>query len=81
MTDRKKPGVAFWATVVVVGLPVLYMLGIGVLTLLFHRGIIEQDSAAYNFYWAYAWPARSIYLRSPAAIRHALDFYYGLWRF
>jgi hypothetical protein len=25
MTDRKKPGVAFWATVVVVSLPLLYV--------------------------------------------------------
>jgi hypothetical protein len=29
MTDRKKPGVAFWATVVVVGLPLLYVLSFG----------------------------------------------------
>jgi hypothetical protein len=27
--DRKKPGVAFWATVVVVGLPLLYVLSFG----------------------------------------------------
>jgi hypothetical protein len=29
MTDRKKPGVAVWATVVVVSLPLLYLLGFG----------------------------------------------------
>jgi hypothetical protein len=29
MTDRKKPGLAFWATVVVVGLPLLYVLSFG----------------------------------------------------
>ncbi len=28
-TDRKKPGVAFWATVVVVCLPLLYVLSVG----------------------------------------------------
>ncbi|MGE5191994.1 MAG: hypothetical protein ACM3U2_05785 [Deltaproteobacteria bacterium] len=29
MTDRKKPGMAFWATVVVVCLPLLYVLSFG----------------------------------------------------
>jgi hypothetical protein len=29
MTGRKKPGVAFWATVVVVVVPVLYLLSVG----------------------------------------------------
>src|SRR5882672_7949859 len=29
MTDRKKPGVAFWATVVVVAMPLLYVLSFG----------------------------------------------------
>jgi hypothetical protein len=29
LTDRNKPGVAFWATVVLVGLPLLYVLSFG----------------------------------------------------
>jgi hypothetical protein len=29
MTDRKKPGVTFWATVVVASLPLLYVLSFG----------------------------------------------------
>jgi hypothetical protein len=29
MTDRKKPGVAFWETVVVVSIPLLYVLSFG----------------------------------------------------
>lgn len=39
MTDRKKPGVAFWATVVVVALLVAYPLGSGPALWIAHHDI------------------------------------------
>ena len=41
MTDRKKPGVAFWATVVVVAMPLLYVLSFGPACWAAHRGLAE----------------------------------------
>jgi hypothetical protein len=43
MSDRKKPGVAFWATAVVVCLPVLYILSIGPAYWLSTRDMISSE--------------------------------------
>jgi hypothetical protein len=41
MTDRKKPGVAFWTTVVVV-VVILYALSVGPAACLMYRGLIPE---------------------------------------
>jgi hypothetical protein len=49
MTDRKKPGVAFWATVVVVCLPLLYVLSFGPACWLVDRGWLSARRASQVF--------------------------------
>lgn len=75
--DKFGRGIGF--AIIIVGLPVLYMLGMGILSGSYHRGIIERDTVAFDFYWRYAAPARFIYQSSPDVIRNALDWYYDLW--
>jgi hypothetical protein len=43
MTDRKKPGVAFWATVVVVAALVAYPLSLGPALWMENRGLLQSD--------------------------------------
>jgi hypothetical protein len=63
MTDRKKPGVAFWATVVVVGLPVLYVLSFGPACWWLSKppppgySAIGDTRTAPQFYWPIGWLA------------------------
>jgi hypothetical protein len=63
MTDRKKPGVAFWATVVF-ALPVLYILSFGPACWIASRTEIDR---AKGFQFAY-WPlGRAIHADIPFA--------------
>ncbi len=48
MTDRKKPGVAFWATVAMVGL-VLYVASFGPACWLVGRGFISSSAASFFY--------------------------------
>ncbi len=51
--DRKKPGVAFWATVVVVSLPLLYTASLGPLVWLITRDLLPEWLAPFmNIYTA-----------------------------
>jgi hypothetical protein len=60
MTDRKKPGVAFCATVAVVAAVVLaYPLSIGPAIWLTARGYF-RDSAVQSFYMPILWPAAQV---------------------
>ncbi len=72
MTDRKKPGVAFWVTVVVV--VVLYPLSFGPITGYMNR---QQDwsKLAVQAYWPLGWLATT----GPGVIRKPLAWY--LWLF
>ena len=56
MTDRKKPGVAFWATVALVAVLVGYPLSIGPAVWLTARGYF-RESAVQSFYMPIFWSA------------------------
>ena len=49
MTDRKKPGAAFWATVVVVALLVAYPLSFGPACWAVRRGFVAPHAAAHAY--------------------------------
>ena len=76
MTSRKKPGVAFWATVVL-SLPVLYVLSIGPAVL-----IVTRDWCpgwAFHAYLRIYSPVLSVYKHGPQPIHDVLDWYGHLW--
>jgi hypothetical protein len=77
-TDRKKPGAAFWATVVVVTL-VGYVLSIGVLGAMFDRGALHPGTFIFEICVVYSWPARFVYQHGPEWLRECLRWYYGLF--
>jgi hypothetical protein len=56
MSDRKKPGVAFWATVVVVVALIGYPVSLGPAVWLTARGCF-RDSAVQSFYMPVLWSA------------------------
>jgi hypothetical protein len=72
MTSRKKPGVAFWATVGLVVMA-LYVLSAGPATWMFGHDWIEAETL--NLFYA---PLRWICVRSPAAA-NAFEWYVALW--
>jgi hypothetical protein len=72
MTDRKKPGVAFWATVVMV-VALAYPLSLFPIRMLEKRGILpNQDSAAGAMLWGYCAPARWLVRNGPDWIYNSL---------
>ena len=76
MTDRKKPGVAFWTTMVLVAV-VLYPLSVGPAEWLRHHHCIPEQmyEPIICFYAPLAWA----YANSPQPLRDALDWYDHLW--
>jgi hypothetical protein len=76
-SDRKKPGVAFWATVVVV-VAVLYVLSIGPALLINEKitGHGGRFTQACDVFYA---PLRVVYYHGPQKLRDALDWYGHLW--
>ena len=70
MTDRKKTGVAFWATVVMAGL-VLYVLSIGPASWLVDRNLLSIP-AAENLYWPL--------FQCPDPVFHSIEWYARLWQ-
>jgi hypothetical protein len=70
MTDRKKPGVGFWATVVVITMLVGYPLSFGPACWITSRGILEPALTARAYY-----PIVWISARGPRAIRDAIRWY------
>jgi hypothetical protein len=73
MTDRKKPGMAFWATVALVVVLVAYPLSLGPATWLFNNGWLP--GTAIN--WLYA-PLAWIGEKSEP-FGNALEWYVMLW--
>jgi hypothetical protein len=75
--DRKKPGVAFWATVVVIVGLVLYVLGSGPCDYLFSHGYVSERTAKWMhaLYLPYAWA----YRHSPESAQRAAEAYCSWW--
>ena len=78
MTDHKKPGVAFWATVVLVVALVGYPLSLLPIAWLDSRDMIpEQESIIGGIVWMYCTPARWLIENGPAWIRDSLEWAFG----
>lgn len=78
MTSRRKPGVSFWATAVVVVVVVVYPLSYGpVCWLAFHGLLPEWSVGAFNvFYGPIVW----LYFYGPTPIIEAIRWYTDIWR-
>jgi hypothetical protein len=76
--DRKKPGVAFWATVVVVVVLVAYPLSLFPIAWLENRGIVPvQNSTVGVILWWYCAPARWLMAYGPDWIRYSFLRVFG----
>ena len=73
MTDRKKPGVAFWATVGLL-LPVLYVLSLFPIAWLDEREMIPDDSISEKVVSGYCAPVRWARDNGPQWIADSLDW-------
>ena len=76
MTDCKKPIAGFWITVALVGVLAGYPLSWGPAALVLNSGDSEITHAVYGFVYD---PIIRVYERGPKPIRHALEWYIGLW--
>lgn len=78
MTGRKKPGVAFWATVMVV-VVLAYALSFGPLECVASRGFLPEfvdDAFIGTVYRPLAWLA----FDGPEPVRNAILWYETFWR-
>ncbi len=77
MTSRKKPGVAFWATVVVACLMVAYPLSFGPALWMSSHDWCSEDTAISigKFYY----PILALRRSGPEQISSLLDWYAALW--
>ena len=73
--SRKKPGVAFWASVVVVAI-VLYVASIGPAGWVAQNVSFPDLLGCYHTFYA---PLIWAYDHVPERIRDAMDWYAGLW--
>ena len=84
MTDlKKKPGVAFWATVGVVCLPLIYMLSFGPACWWCSRsaaleGRKPRDTVYYPVFDRVYYPILLIWCEGPRPVAHAIDRYGNL---
>ena len=75
--DRKKPGVAFWATVVVVCLPLLYLGSFGPAAwLAWQDWTPEWAFMAYGRFYS---PILCLAASGPQQIYDAVDWYIRIW--
>jgi hypothetical protein len=74
--SHKKPGVAFWATVVVV-VALAYPLSLGPVLCLARHGYTPSwmDAPMTRFYHPISW----VYFNGPGAVHDVLDWYAHLW--
>jgi hypothetical protein len=80
MTDRKKPGVAFWATVAVVVVLVGYPLGYGPIAGLHNRELLPRwlDDATQFVYWPINY---WLYLHGPKPVADAILWWANFWTY
>jgi hypothetical protein len=78
MTDRKKPGVAFWATVLLVALLDVYTLSFGPACWWFTTATMPDDGwfpskgpYAPRIYWPFGW----LSAHGPQPVRDAINWY------
>jgi len=76
MTASNRPGVAFWATVVVVAVLVLYPLSWGPACWI--RGCLGNAPWALQTYWLIYDPIYWLDQRSPECVQNATTWYCGL---
>jgi hypothetical protein len=74
MSDRKKPGVAFWATVALV-VVLAYPASYGPAEWIFARGLLPR-SISPALGWIY-FPMLRLRVDGPKAVREAINWYYG----
>jgi hypothetical protein len=77
MTSPKKPGIAFWATVVVVVVLVAYPLSIGLSYRLLSLLSGDALSRAQDVYLAVYAPILWVYEHGPAPVHEAINFLCG----
>ena len=77
ISSSKKPGVAFWATVVVVVVLVAYPLSLGPVTWLDNHEKLP-NGAWTAAYWIYR-PLDVAACKAPKPIRNVLFWYVSLW--
>jgi hypothetical protein len=84
-SDRKKPGVAYWATMVVVGL-VLYPLSYGpAMRFVYENGqrrwttSWDRDSIRQSLFLFYL-PIRRLHADAPQPVRNVIEGYVRLWK-
>ncbi len=74
--ERQKPSLAFWATVTLIGLPVLYVLSVGPVAWTSRFMPKWLGNALVVVYSPLEW----IYKNGPAPIHEALDWYVSFFR-
>ncbi len=72
---RKKPGMAFWATVVVVVVPLFYFASLGPMVMANRPMLSRWPEQWFHIYAVYMAPANYVRDRLPDPARHALDDY------
>jgi hypothetical protein len=77
MTSRKKPGVAFWATVILVAALVGYPLSTGPADWMRNHGWLSEG-AIKALDWFYA-PLPWTYKHSPTVVQRAIRWYASVW--
>jgi hypothetical protein len=71
--DRKKPGVAFWATVVLVAV-LAYPLSLLPLVWLNSRDMIPDEGVVHDVVWVYCYPVRWLHDNGPGWFREFIDW-------
>jgi hypothetical protein len=79
MPSRKKPGVAFWATVVLVALPLLYFASVGPMVRVSGYMGERWPDQWFHVYRVYMAPVNLIKERLPFPARRALNNYFRWW--
>ena len=78
MTSRKKPGVAFWATVALVVVLVGYPLSIGPAAYMAYRGWLAEGWRFRAYQSIYA-PLIWLFEHGPAPIHDTIEWYVSFW--